>query len=92
MKRSHYSVRVKNLPSVKRLPSTHSLQAIVYLSMMWIAIFGFAVGAWTFFGGMLSTQLAVLAGLIVTVVAFLCADMRNHGDMEDMLMRAPRRR
>ncbi len=91
MNSSHYSVRVKELRSVKRLPSTHNLQAIVYLSMMWIAIFGFAVGAWTFFGGLLSTQIAVLSGMAVTGAAFVYADLRSHGALEDVLTRAPRR-
>ncbi len=92
MSRSHYSLRVAELRMPKRRPVTDQLQAIVYLSIMWIAIFAFAAAAWTQFGGMLSTQIAVTLGVTLTGIAFLWADLRSHDALEDELARAARRR
>ena len=71
----------------QRNPSTHQLQAIIYLSMMWIIIFGFALAAWTFFGGLLSTQIAVVVGLAITGGAFLSFDLRSHNAVKQALAR-----
>ena len=92
MSRPHYSLRVAELRKPTRRPVTDQLQAIVYLSIMWIAIFAFAAAAWTLFGGMLSTQIAVTLGVTMTGFAFLWADLRNHDALEQELMRAAHRR
>ena len=92
MSQPHYSTRVSELRDLKRQPVTDQLQAIVYLSIMWIAIFAFAAGAWTLFGGILSTQIAVTLGVTLTGIAFLWADLRSHDALEDELARAARRR
>ncbi|MEM8645823.1 MAG: hypothetical protein AAGF86_05715 [Pseudomonadota bacterium] len=88
----HYSVSLPGSGTEQRYPSTHYLQAIVYLSLMWIIIFGFAAASWTLFGGMVATQLAVVSGLIVTVAAFINSDMRNHEALHRELARKTTKR
>ncbi len=88
----HYSVSLPASKTEQQYPSTHYLQAIVYLSMMWIIIFGFAVAAWTLFGGLLATQIAVVSGLIVTSAVFINADLRNHQALHQELARKTMKR
>ena len=88
----HYSVSLPGSGTEQRYPSTHYLQAIVYLSLMWIIIFGFAAASWTVFGGLIATQIAVVTGLIVTSAAFINADLRNHQALHRELARKTKKR
>ena len=86
MSKPHFSISMPGADGQQE-PSTYQLQAIVYLSMMWIIIFGFALAAWTLFGGMLATQIAVVIGLIVTSAVFLSSDIRSHHALQQELAR-----
>jgi hypothetical protein len=63
-------------PSVnplRNIPPAQRFQTILYLSVMWTAIFCAAAGAWVWYGAIVVAHLLVAAGFVMTGLTFRAA-------------------
>ncbi len=63
-------------PSVnplRNLPAAQRFQIMLYLSVMWTAIFCAAAGAWVWYGEIVLAHALVAAGFVVTGLSFRAA-------------------
>ncbi|NNF77573.1 MAG: hypothetical protein HKN05_06045 [Rhizobiales bacterium] len=77
MKTPFESVMDPDQNSLRRIPPAQRFQIMVYLSMMWTAIFCFAAGAWAWYGELVVGHIAVALGIMVTGLTFRNAN-RSH--------------
>jgi hypothetical protein len=59
---------------LRATPPAQRFQTMVYLSVMWTAIFCAAAGAWFWYGHILAVHLLFAAGFLITGLTFQAAD------------------
>ena len=57
-----------------RLPKAQRFQVMMWLSMMWTAIFSIGIGTFSYFGHLVGLHAAVLIGLLLTSWMFARGD------------------
>lgn len=62
---------------LRALPPGQRFQAMVYLSMMWTAIFCLGTGAWVWYGELVVFHVLVALGALVTGTTFHRAGSRQ---------------
>ena len=63
---------------LRATPPAQRFQTMVYLSVMWTAIFCAAGGIWYWYGPILVVHLLVALGILITGVTFRAADRRTN--------------
>ena len=63
-----------NVSPLRALPAAQQFQTMLYLSMMWTAIFCAVAGVWTWYGSIVLVHLLVAFGFVVTGLTFHAAD------------------
>jgi hypothetical protein len=63
-----------NVNPLRATPPAQRFQMMVYLSVMWTAIFCAAAGAWFWYGQILAVHLLFAAGFLITGLTFHAAD------------------
>jgi hypothetical protein len=63
-----------NVNPLRATPPAQRFQTMVYLSVMWTAIFCAAAGAWFWYGQILAVHLLFAAGFLITGLTFHAAD------------------
>lgn len=67
------SVMDPSVNPLRNLPAAQRFQIMLYLSVMWTAIFCAAAGAWVWYGEILLAHALVAAGFVVTGLTFHAA-------------------
>ncbi|NNF76644.1 MAG: hypothetical protein HKN05_01320 [Rhizobiales bacterium] len=70
MKTQYQSVMDPDQNSLRRIPPAQRFQIMVYLSMMWTAIFCFSASAWAWYGELVVGHIAVALGVMITGMTF----------------------
>jgi hypothetical protein len=68
------SVMDSNVNPLRATPPAQRFQTMVYLSVMWTAIFCAAAGAWFWYGQILAVHLLFATGFLITGLTFHAAD------------------
>ena len=68
------SVMDPDVNPLHAMPPAQRFQAMVYLSVMWTAIFCAAAGIWFWYGPILAVHLLVAVGFLITGLTFHAAD------------------
>lgn len=55
---------------LKDLRPQHKFQLMVYLSMMWTAVFCLSFGAWSYYGELVVGHVLFALGIVVTAMVF----------------------
>jgi hypothetical protein len=66
-----------DLNPLSKLPRAQSYQIMIYLSLMWTAIFCAATGAWLWYGELIVGHAIVALGVLVTGFTFHRANRRG---------------
>ena len=64
---------------LNKLQPSMKFQLMVYLSMMWTAIFCTGIGSWYFYGHLVVAHVLVAAGVIITGTVFASAKSISEG-------------
>ena len=80
MKSQYQSVMDPDQNSLRRIPPAQRFQIMVYLSMMWTAIFCFAASAWAWYGELLVGHIAVALGVMITGMTFHSASRNREAE------------
>jgi hypothetical protein len=68
------SVMDSEVNPLRATPPAQRFQIMVYLSVMWTAIFCASAGIWFWYGHILAVHLLVATGFLITGVTFHAAD------------------
>lgn len=67
------AVMDSSINPLRNLPPVQRFQTMVYLSVMWTAIFCAAAGIWMWYGEIIVAHLLVVGGFVVTGLTFRAA-------------------
>lgn len=81
MKEQYDVIMDESKSPLQRLPKSQQFQIMTFLSIMWTTVFCVAFSAWSLWGELVISHMAIALGVVITGITFRTGSKKSHRDL-----------